>query len=414
MTSINADVFQQAIQSETDEFQIALQTNSSEALETFLQKYPDTQNRVEVIEAIDKIKRSEFTEWTLYEIGNKRTPWYLQLASIRRIGDRGVAKTKTFIDGDAPKIFHGKSLPDAAYQEQLNVYDCTTPFMASAEDSIFNAAGELLFHYKWGDPANLKIATLGFEIKPGSVGQTGRNIACDAALRTPLASKKQLAKMEFTSLSSSLDGNAEIFYGPPRKSRDIPNQVEVITVFKNLADHNVKEFLPEGFSIPDPPNFRNEVDLMVIGCASNKFAITRTEYWDASNQLVRMQVLDPALLKFSEVQPSSPLAALEEISCPKSYAGVGMRLAEDKGSFVVAEVFEGSPAARAGIVVNNIISEIDNESVSGFSLQQVVERLRGPESTKVLVKILRKDADPIEVSMIRGIVKTKTVEGLPK
>jgi hypothetical protein len=54
--------------------------------------------------------------------------------------------------------------------------------MASAEDFIFNAAGELLFHYKWGDPANLKIATLGFEIKTGSVGQTGRSIACDAAL----------------------------------------------------------------------------------------------------------------------------------------------------------------------------------------------------------------------------------------
>jgi hypothetical protein len=229
-----------------------------------------------------------------------------------------------------------------------------------------------------------------------------------------LASKKQLAKMEFTSLSSSLDGNAEIFYGPPRKSRELSNHVEIITVFKNLADRNVKEFLPKDFSIPDPPNFREEVDLILIGCDSNKFAITRTENWDASNQLVRMQVFDPAQVKFSEVQPNSPVAALIEISCPKRYAGVGMRLTEDKSSIVVAEVFEGSPAAKAGIVQNNVISEIDNVSVSGLSLQQVVEKLRGPESTKVLVKILRRDADPIEVSMTREIVMMKSVEGAAK
>jgi hypothetical protein len=288
------------------------------------------------------------------------------------------------------------------------------PFMASAEDFIFNAVGELLFHYKWGDPTNLKIATLGFETKPGSVGQNGRSIACDAALSTPLASKKQLAKMEFTSLSSTLDGNAEIFYGPPRKSRENPDQVEVVTVFKNLADHNVKEFLPEGYSIPDPPNYRDEVDLISMRCDSNKFVIARTEFWDASNQLVRMQVLDPAQLKFSEAQSNSPIAALKEISCPKSYAGVGIRLAEDKGSISVAEVFEGSPAARAGVTVGDVISEIDNEPVNDHTLQQILEKLRGPENTKVLIKLLKRDAAPIEVSMTREIVKIKTVEGAPK
>jgi uncharacterized caspase-like protein len=412
--TMRGDVFQQAVQSETDELQIALQTNSSEALETFLQKYPDTPKRAELLEAMDKLKRAEFTEWTLYEIGDKRNPQYLQLASIRRIGNRSSAKTKILVDVNAPKIFFGKSFPDAAYLEELNAYDCTTPFMASAEDFIFNAGGELLFHYKWGDPASLNIATVGFGTKPGSVGQTGRSIACDAKLSTPLASKKQLAKMEFTSLSSSLDGNAEIFYGPPRKSPDISNHVEIITVFKNLADHSVKEFLPNDVSIPDPPNFREEVDLILIGCDSNKFAITRIENWDASNQLVRMQIFDAAQVKFSEVQPNSPIAALIEISCPKRYAGVGMRLTEDKGSIVVAEVFEGSPAAKAGVVQSNVISEIDNVSVSGLSLQQVVEKLRGPESTKILVKILRRDADPIEISMTREIVMMKSVEGAPK
>jgi uncharacterized caspase-like protein len=93
-----ADVFQQASQSEADDLQIALQTNNSDALETYLQKYPDTSKRPEILRAIHNVKRAEFTEWTLYEIGDRHTPQYVQLSSIQRFGDRGVAKTKVLVE----------------------------------------------------------------------------------------------------------------------------------------------------------------------------------------------------------------------------------------------------------------------------------------------------------------------------
>jgi hypothetical protein len=52
-----------------------------------------------------------------------------------------------------PKVFYnGKELPDAAYVEDLNVYDCTKPVMAVAESSIFDKSGNLLFRYKPGFP----------------------------------------------------------------------------------------------------------------------------------------------------------------------------------------------------------------------------------------------------------------------
>jgi uncharacterized caspase-like protein len=411
-TTIKTDVFQQAVQSEADELQIALQTNNSEALETFLQKYPDSSKRSEVQQAIETLKRSEFTEWTLYEIGAQHLPQYVQLSSIHRIGDRGVAKTKHLLDSTKPTVMFGKSFPGAAYQEQIQVFDCTTPTMASAEDFVFNEAGELLFHYKWGDPKYLKISTVGFAIQPGSIGQTGRTMTCDATLNTPMVSKKQMAKKDFTSLSSMLDGNGEILYAPPRRSRSDPNQLEIITIFKNFADRNVKELFSEGVSIPDPPNYREEVDLILLRCDSNKFAITRTEHWDASNRLVRMGFVDPAHVNFSEVEPTSPAAAMQEMFCKKGYAGIGIRLADDQGSVVAAEIFEGSPAARAGIAVNDIISQIDNESLSGLTPQQVTERIRGPEGTKILLKVLRKGQDsPIEFSLTRAIVTVKSVEG---
>jgi hypothetical protein len=413
--AVKGDVFQQAVQSEADELQIALQTNSPEALETYLQKYPDSPKRSEIQGAIASLERSEFTEWNLYEVGGQRLPQYMQLSSIKRIGDRAVARTKAPFDPEKPKIYLGKTYPDAVYMEQIFVYDCTTPMMASSEDFIFNGAGDLLFHYKWGDPKYLLISTIGFTVQPGSISYTGRNIACNETVATPLVSKKQMAKMDFASLSSSSDGNGEILYGPAKKSRSDPNQMEVVVIFKNFADHNVKDFFPAGASIPDPPNYRHEVDLTLIRCDANKFAITKTEFWDASNQLVRTVFSDPAVsVKFSDFIPNSPFAALQEIFCQKGYAGVGLRLAEDKGSILVTEVFDGSPAAKAGVSVSDIISLIDHEPVSGLTLQQIVEKLRGPEGTKVLIKILKKGSDPIEVSMSREIVKLKSVESAPK
>jgi hypothetical protein len=227
-----------------------------------------------------------------------------------------------------------------------------------------------------------------------------------------LVSKKQMAKMDFISLSSTLDGNGEILYQPPRKDRSDPNQLEIIHVFRNFSDRNVKEFFPEGVAIPDPPNYREEVDLVLIRCDSNQFAITRTEHWDAANRLVRSQFVDPARIKFSEVQPTAPAAVMQEIYCQKGYAGIGIRFAEDKGSIVAKEIFAGSPAEKAGIVANDIIFQIDNEPVSGLTPQQITEKLRGSEGTTVLLKILRKGQDgPIDFSLTRSVVNVKSVEG---
>jgi Caspase domain/PDZ domain len=414
--AIKPDIFQQAIQSETDELQIAMQTNNPDALETYLKKYPDSLRRSEIDSAIGSLRRSEFTEWTLYEIGDRHIPHYVQLSSIHRIGDRGIAKTRTFLDPTKPKLFFGKSLPDAAYQEQIQVYDCNTPMMASTEDFIFNEAGALLFHYKWGDPNYLNISTVGFAVNPGSVGNSGRDIACDATLSTPLVSKKQILNMSFTSLSSTTSGDGEIFYTPARKVQADPNQLEITVVLNYLSDHNVKDFFPQGTSIPDPPSFRQEVDRILISCDTNRVLINKTEYWDASQQLVRMAFTESSSKpKPSDIAPSSFFAALKDILCQKAYAGVGIRLAEENGSTVVAEIIGGSPAEKAGIAANDIMFQIDHEPVSGLTLQQITEKVRGPEGTTISLKMLRKGQDsPVEFLLTRAIVNAKSVEGASK
>lgn len=116
-SAVDIDITQQAKRSETDDLRIALQTNNSEALETYLEKYPESQKRSEVLSAIAGLKRSEFKEWALFEIANKRFPLYLKISSIEQIGDRATVRTKSTID---PESQRGKQYPDADYTDDFS------------------------------------------------------------------------------------------------------------------------------------------------------------------------------------------------------------------------------------------------------------------------------------------------------
>ena len=204
----------------------------------------------------------EFAEWTLFDVANQHFPWFMQLGSIRQFGYRVAVKLRYLLDPSA--LFNGRSLPDAVYGESLAVYDCANPMMAGAEQSVFNGSGDLLFHYKWADPQYLNLA-IGGKIVPGSVGYKARNIARNERNRTPIVTKKQVGVMKFASLSSTVAGDGEIFYALSRGEKDIHDQREVVVLIKNNTDRNVKDSLPQGVSIPDPPSFRTEVDRILMG-----------------------------------------------------------------------------------------------------------------------------------------------------
>lgn len=213
------DIIQQARQSEDDELRIALQTKNADALEAYL---PETTKRGDVLSKIASLKRSEFMEWTLYEIGDLHNPQFMRISSMRRIGDRAVAETKWLVDPSKPTVFFGKSLPDAAFGEDLTVYDCTKPVMATSEQTIFKGTGEALFHYKWADPEYLNLS-LGQALPPGSVGSNARYMACHEEIGLPLVTKKQITDMKFISLSSTSNGDGDIFYEIHQNNSDVHN-----------------------------------------------------------------------------------------------------------------------------------------------------------------------------------------------
>jgi uncharacterized caspase-like protein len=403
----NMDIAQEAKQSEDQEFQIARQTGNADALQTYLQKYPETSHRTEAQRQINILKRSELTEWTLFEVGNLRNPFFIQLSSIRLFGDKAAAKQKDLIDPSAPpKKPDGTILSDAAYQENVFVYDCINPIMALSENSVFNHAGEIINHYRWADPQYLNLS-IGSALAAGSVGLTARYIACHDEIATPLVSKGQLSRMEFKYLSTMVAGDGEISYKFDESEQKDPNQKKLILVLKLNKDRSVQDFLPPGTSIPDPPNYRIEVDELLLRCDEAKFVIPRTEFWNSSNELVRLGVLLPSNVKFSEFQVGSPFETLQQIACNRPYGGIGIRIEASNDLIGVAEVFEGSPAEKVGLKSHDIITRINNEAVDKWPLVQATGKLRGPVGSKVNLTIRRQGQDgSIEVTITRENVQT--------
>jgi carboxyl-terminal processing protease len=92
------------------------------------------------------------------------------------------------------------------------------------------------------------------------------------------------------------------------------------------------------------------------------------------------------------------------------FGGLGIEVTMEDGLIKVVAPIDDTPAAKAGILANDIITQLDGEQVQGLTLNQAVEKMRGPVNTKIKLTIMRKGADkPIEVSITRDVIRVKSV-----
>ncbi|MBN1825612.1 MAG: S41 family peptidase [Candidatus Eisenbacteria bacterium] len=93
-----------------------------------------------------------------------------------------------------------------------------------------------------------------------------------------------------------------------------------------------------------------------------------------------------------------------------SFGGLGIHIAIRDGVLTVIAPIEGTPAARMGIQGGDQILYIEEESTEGFTADDAVNRLRGPEGTQVTIKIRREGVpDLIEYAITRDIIKLDSV-----
>ena len=92
------------------------------------------------------------------------------------------------------------------------------------------------------------------------------------------------------------------------------------------------------------------------------------------------------------------------------FGGLGIEVTMEEGLIKVVAPIDDTPAHKAGVMANDIITHLDDEPVLGLTLNQAVEKMRGLVNTKIRLKISRKGADkPVEVTITRDIIRVRSV-----
>lgn len=99
-----------------------------------------------------------------------------------------------------------------------------------------------------------------------------------------------------------------------------------------------------------------------------------------------------------------------QVQTKGEFGGVGIEITSELSVIKVVAAIEDTPAFNVGVKSGDYIVKVDDETIYGLSLQDVVKKLRGKAGTKVKVTILRSgEKEPIEKIITREIIKVKAV-----
>ena len=93
-----------------------------------------------------------------------------------------------------------------------------------------------------------------------------------------------------------------------------------------------------------------------------------------------------------------------------TFSGVGATLTKDAdtGYATIVNVYEDSPAEKAGLKAGDILEKIDDHEVGDEQLDTVVSWIKGVKGTDVKITVLR-DGEELELTATRDTIEVKTV-----
>lgn len=97
------------------------------------------------------------------------------------------------------------------------------------------------------------------------------------------------------------------------------------------------------------------------------------------------------------------------------FFGIGAELGMRDKQIVVISPLDGMPAQKAGLKAGDAIVKVDGASTDGWTLQQAVDKIRGPKGTTVTLTVQRKDESSTKnVVITRDTITVKSVAGWVK
>ena len=120
--------------------------------------------------------------------------------------------------------------------------------------------------------------------------------------------------------------------------------------------------------------------------------------------------LDP----YTEYYPEDDQAELQQM-LNASFGGIGSLITYNQKlkRSMIAEPFEGTPAAKVGLKAGDILIEIDGKDLAGTNNQEVSQMLRGAVGTSFKLKVERPDEKggtrPLEFDIVRQTIQTPMI-----
>jgi CubicO group peptidase (beta-lactamase class C family) len=88
------------------------------------------------------------------------------------------------------------------------------------------------------------------------------------------------------------------------------------------------------------------------------------------------------------------------------FGGLGINIRMEGGLLKVVSPIRDAPAAKAGVMADDIITHLDDDGTQGMTLNQALEKMRGPANTAIRLRIMRKGQDqPIELTIVRAPIR---------
>jgi len=93
------------------------------------------------------------------------------------------------------------------------------------------------------------------------------------------------------------------------------------------------------------------------------------------------------------------------------FGGLGIEVTMENGIVKVVSPIEDTPAARAGLMSGDLITHLDKEQILGLTLQEAVEKMRGPVNSPITLTVVRKGVDdPFDVKVVRDVIHINPVK----
>ena len=92
------------------------------------------------------------------------------------------------------------------------------------------------------------------------------------------------------------------------------------------------------------------------------------------------------------------------------FGGLGIEVTMENGVVKVVAPIDDTPAAKAGLMANDLIVKIDGTEIQGMTLNEAVDKMRGGVNTPITLTIQRRDQAAFDVKLIRDRIRVQSVK----